>query len=465
MPKPPTISHFDYRTATADQIMTHARWLAGRSLGELNAVLAVPFDLASSHKGTVGHMVESYFGIPQNSRQEADFPAAGIELKILPVRVRSGGNYAAKERTVLSMIDYDSLVDENWPAASVRKKLNHILFVFYRDDAAIPMAQRRFLDVVEWRPTDDLEPTLRHDWETVQSKVRIGKADELSGRDSVLLEAATKGRDSSARVSQPRSDTPAKPRAWSLKAKFGTALLVLHTQAQAGAEIIDLRQRLAPKPGRNILDALLEHLWEHDGMTLGAISQRNGKSIQRGKAGAALFMRQVFGITRTDATFRELLELGVTVRTVRVSPRGNPYESTSFPYFDYFELADETWEDSELKSFLEQVLFIPLVGATKASQRPTLMVGRSFIWRPNDSEWVQIQHEWEMFRDLIRTGQANALPTAERTKIIHVRPHATNSSKKLKAPGGIMAQKSSFWLNREFVERLVRGADPERFDA
>ncbi|MDH4178558.1 MAG: MutH/Sau3AI family endonuclease [Thermoleophilia bacterium] len=62
-------------------------------------------------KSEVGHAVEAFFGIPRNSLPEADFPGAGIELKVVPTR-RTGRGLGIKERTVISMIDYrDGLGD------------------------------------------------------------------------------------------------------------------------------------------------------------------------------------------------------------------------------------------------------------------------------------------------------------------------------------------------------------------
>ena len=72
-------------------------------------------------------------------------------------------------------------------------------------------------------PEGDLAQ-IKADWETVVGKVRAGLAHELSGSDTLYLEACTKSSSSKTRRKQPYSDIEAKPRAWALKASFMTAM-------------------------------------------------------------------------------------------------------------------------------------------------------------------------------------------------------------------------------------------------
>jgi DNA mismatch repair protein MutH len=119
---------FDYRTASVEEILSRARLLDGHLLGDIVGARFTASE-ARRGKGEVGAAIEHHFGIPPNARPEADFPDAGVEPKVVPLR-RSGSVTRVKERTVISMIDYASLVLEDWDSAIVRKKLR-ILFVFF----------------------------------------------------------------------------------------------------------------------------------------------------------------------------------------------------------------------------------------------------------------------------------------------------------------------------------------------
>ena len=59
------------------------------------------------NKGSFGNAVEAYyFMLDLNSKSEADFAEAGLELKTAPLKRNRDGSLSAKERLVLGMIDY-----------------------------------------------------------------------------------------------------------------------------------------------------------------------------------------------------------------------------------------------------------------------------------------------------------------------------------------------------------------------
>jgi len=109
---------FPYQHATEAEILARARTLEGLRLGQLGFEFSALEGAAGRHE--VGHAIESFFDIPRNSRSEADFPGANIELKVVPLCKRSNG-LTTKERTVLSMIDFNRIVLETWDTATVRR--------------------------------------------------------------------------------------------------------------------------------------------------------------------------------------------------------------------------------------------------------------------------------------------------------------------------------------------------------
>ncbi len=65
------------------------------------------------NKGNLGQIVEErFFHYACNSDQRADFYEAGVELKVTPYRINNNGTLSAKERLILTMIDYFKVVDE-----------------------------------------------------------------------------------------------------------------------------------------------------------------------------------------------------------------------------------------------------------------------------------------------------------------------------------------------------------------
>ena len=85
------------------------------------------------YKGGLGNLVEEcHFRYKANSDSHADFPDAGVELKVTPYKKDSKGLYKAKERLILTMIDYINIVKEkSFHESHVWKKCHLMLLVWY----------------------------------------------------------------------------------------------------------------------------------------------------------------------------------------------------------------------------------------------------------------------------------------------------------------------------------------------
>ena len=64
-------------------------------------------------KGGLGELIEErFFHYQTNNDARPDFDKAGVELKVTPYKQNKNGTLVAKERLILTMIDYFSVVDE-----------------------------------------------------------------------------------------------------------------------------------------------------------------------------------------------------------------------------------------------------------------------------------------------------------------------------------------------------------------
>ena len=84
------------------------------------------------NKGSFGSAVETrYLMLDLNSKSEADFEEAGLELKTTPLKRNKDGRLAAKERLVLGMIDYMQVVHEEFETSHLMEKAEDILLISY----------------------------------------------------------------------------------------------------------------------------------------------------------------------------------------------------------------------------------------------------------------------------------------------------------------------------------------------
>ena len=442
---------FDYRHAIEEDIVRFGRALKGTAVGQIaGALLGAP--TPAQGKGEVGLAIERYFGIPQNSRSEADFPGAGVELKIVPM-VRSSGRLVVKERTSLTMINYMNIVNETWETAHVRTKLK-ILFVFVEHLPGRPKKEFPIRQVLLWKPSPRQGALLRTDWERVRDTVEKGLAHELRESEGRIMGPATKAAHSRARRPQPVTtfSSHAKPRAFALKPSFTKAL---YDDSMHRGPIESLIENLSLAEVNRFEHEVFRRFDRYVGLTLGEVGDSLEVPGSTGKGYIGAVLRRAFGAHSPRAKIREFEEMGISVKTTRISPDGMPYEAMSFPAFRYLELIEEIWEESTLLTQLDGLLFVPCLGVTKSTPHADCVIQQPFLWRPQATQFETLRAEWEMFRDAIRAGNADRLPTAASTEMIHVRPHARDSSDTDVAPVVGPVVKKSFWLNRAFVARLV----------
>jgi len=440
---------FDYRTATEAEILAKAQELKGRVLGSLPHA---KFTAASgaAGRGEVGHAVEAYFGITPNPSPLPDFPGAGIELKVVPLR-RTGKGLGVKERTVISLIDYVKLMDQTWETASVRSKLR-ILFVFFEH---IDGADKRTFPIPAvhlWEPDERVEALLRADWNRVFTKVRQGRAHELTESDGSIMGPCTKGVSGASLRTQPFESVPAKPRAWALKPSFTTALFRSIT---AGPPKESLLEPMGLSNAPSFEERLVARFAPYVNRPVGAVGKELGIPPSGSKSYVALVARRLFGAKTLRGRIAEFEEMGITFRITRVDHDLMPYEAMSFPAFRCMELVNETWQDSRLLASVEYMLWLPIRGTRRETPAWECEFMSPVFWRPTTGELELIRREWEIYKLEINRGGVESLPLASETLAIHVRPHARNAADTDEAPFVGPTIKRSFWLNKGLIHRIL----------
>lgn len=178
-------------------------------------------------KGGLGELIEEcHFHYKANSDPTPDFDKAGVELKVTPYKKLKNGQISAKERLVVNMIDYHTVVDETFYNSHFWNKAHLILLIYYLYEKEVKNRLDFKIDFASLftPPEADLD-IIENDFNTIVNKVKDGKAHELSGSDTLYLEAAPKAATSENRRSQPFSDIPAKPRAFAFKNSYMTYIL------------------------------------------------------------------------------------------------------------------------------------------------------------------------------------------------------------------------------------------------
>lgn len=439
-----------YDPASPQSLLEFARGLSGKTLAEAVDMLAVSESI--SNKGDLGNMIEKYYyGYqPDNTTHMPDFPEAGVELKTTGVLRRADGSYKAKERLVLTMINYMNIVDEQWSNSSLMEKCRLMLILFYLYEKSVAVYDRRFVlhPLLFEFPAEDVG-IIKRDWDTIRKKILEGKAHELSEGDTYYLGACRKGpggKDEKLRK-QPFSEVPAKSRAFSLKPSYVNRIIEGHT-SEVGALTITAditiedatKNKFSPYLGKTIeqISSILDY--HKHGV--------NDKGFYRN-----LTMRILGGIKQTVP---ELEKAGVELKTIRVNKDWMPAEAMSFPAFKYMDIIDEDWEESSFFNKIEQKFLFVIF---REDANGELRLENVSYWNMPYSDREEARRVWEDTKRRVSVDASN-LPKSTESRVAHVRPKAKNSLDTIPTPQGTLLIKKCFWLNRSYIGEVIKNSIP-----
>ena len=430
-----------------------------------------------SGKWKYGQLLEEYyFWYKPNSDACADFPEAWVELKSAAVVRRSKKWIRAKERLVLNIIDYISVIDESWENSSFRAKNSLILLVLYLYEKGGISFDSTICMVEMFRFSDyeyDLE-IIKKDWEIIIEKIRKWKAHELSEGDTMYLGACTKWATAEgSHRKQPRSDIKAKQRAFSFKQGYMNSVLEKFswndTRYKQLFGLSKIKEKTFEEGIKDFFTPYLKKTAYQIKLDLGIKSK--AKSRYHLISTAILWVETVDDID-------EFRKAGIKIKTIRLKPNGIPKEDISFPVFKFKEIITQEWENSELYELLEWNKFLFVVyrmnvkkeadfaRMSPEEQDKHLIFDKAILW--NAPGWDienKARKTWENTCGIIKKGVKleekegrtfNNLPSKSETDMIHVRPHGQNKEDTDELPDGRLLTKQCFWFNNDYIGEQIR---------
>lgn len=457
-----SIKQWDYDKSNPGAIEAYAKGLLGKTFQNIidedseNESSDRDFE-DKRNKGNLGQILEErYFHYSCNSDSNPDFDEAGVELKVTPCKENTKGALVAKERLILTMIDYFSVVNETFEKSHLWHKCCKILLIYYLYQKEIPRRLDYKINFVKLftPPEQDLK-IIKHDYDFIVGKIKAGLAHELSEGDTLYLGAATKAATSEDRRPQPFSSELAKPRAFSYKNSYMTYVLNNY--------VIPSKDKAEPIIKDNSVDSFEEYVESKieafAGYSVDDLCRKFDISLEkRPKNLEALLAYRILGIKGNKA--EEFEKANIVVKTIRVGKNNKIKESMSFPTFRFTELVNETWEESTFGTYLEQTRFMFVV--YKFDENDNLVLKGCQFWNiPYHDLQVDVKSVWEKTVSVLKEGlkvtvddrgrRSNNFPNASENRVSHVRPHGQNAADTYPLPGGGEYTKQCFWLNNTYI--------------
>lgn len=408
------------------------------------------------NKGNLGQIIEErFFHYACNNDARPDFHEAGVELKVTPYKVGANGKLSAKERLILTMIDYFSVVNEEFETSHMWNKARLILLIYYLYEKEVPINLDYRIDYAKlFTPPEQDIKIIKHDFEVIVEKIRAGKAHELSEGDTMYLGAATKASTSQDRRMQPFSDEPAKPRAFSFKNSYMT--YVLNTYIVPGKDTYE--PIMQSETTDSFENYVVQRIDKHAGESVSELCNVFEINVEKKpKNLEALLAYRMLGIKGNHA--EEFEKANIVVKAIRIGKNNKIKENMSFPTFKFKELIEEEWEDSTFGNYLRETRFLFVV--YKFDENDVLRLRGCQFWNiPYADLEGDVRTVWERTKAVLQEGlqvtlvngvHRNNFPKATENRVSHVRPHAKNANDTYELPDGRKFPKQCFWLNNTYI--------------
>ncbi len=415
-----------------------------------------------------------YFEKELDNKSEADFSEAWIELKATPIKRIKKWEIRSKERLVLNIINYLDIIEEDWESSSFIKKNELILLIIYlyEEDKVNIDYIIQIVELFSFKDNQEDYNIIKNDWLIIQSKIKDWRAHELSEWDTIYLWACTKW--STAKKSlrdQPNSEIKAKQRAFSFKQWYMNYILKRFEWENPRYEKLFQNTREKWFNFENELNKLFKpYIWK----TAFDIWEELKLEYTGQKSYYSMLSTKIMWITDSNK-IEEFNKANIALKTVRQTPTWNLKEDISFPAFNFKELINEEWIESELYNMLESQKFFFIIfrittktatdfdKLTNEEKNKNLILDKVVLWNTpaNDielkakptwdktiqtlKEWVVITPKWDKL--------FNNLPAWSETNMIHVRPHAVNRDDTDILPDWRELTKQWFWFNKEYIKK------------
>ena len=223
-------------------------------------------------------------------------------------------------------------------------------------------------------------------------------------------------------------------------------------------------ERTATEREMTLLELVQNRFAPYIGLTEQELGERFGyikQGQRKPKNLCALVTRRILGVS-DDAKIEEFEKAGIKPKTMRIKRNGTPKESVSFPYFDYFELVETPFEDSDFAGYLDQK-YLFVIYREDDVERNVYRLADVAFWQMPDDDLEEAERCYEEMRHRIAIGRAQDSVKSSESRCCHVRPHGRDSSDTLPTPQGDYVVKKCFWLNAQYLKgEIVRIGNIQR---
>ena len=169
-----------------------------------------------------------------------------------------------------------------------------------------------------------------------------------------------------------------------------------------------------------------------------------------------LCLEHALGASAGNQSAPDFVNLGIELKTIPISPRGIPLESTYICHAP-IPFREMVWEQSHVYQKIRHVLWLPIIVLPnlKFTER---RIGQAHLWQPSVKQESILKQDWNELSDYLRIGNIDALHGRLGTAL-HIRPKAPDSQPTvslLNAEGSYeKTVAKGFYLRTSFTQAIL----------
>ena len=449
-------------------------------------------------KGLPGKIIEaSYFGYELNSKPDADFEMAGVELKSTPAD-KSKDKYVAGETLSITQINLTSEITETFETSHLLRKLQILLLIFYyRNKVLKSKLDYTVFFASLFMPSEKDLIIIKKDYEDAVAKIKAGQAYLLSRRDGTYLGNAPKDSKNAVPFQPFYGGEKMLRRAFTLRKPYVQIILDGYNYHKDSDVLVKNIEELKHNTVEEIIRNRLARFID---LSIDEICNQLKYEKSKAKSDLALLTAHMLGLKQLRN--EEFLKAGIIIKTIQFNENGINDEKFRLGDVDFLEIdrtpdiytgyeTDENgneievqysgWEDSELFKQLDNLRYLFVIFQQKNDK---IYFNGSKLWSMSDEDIELAHQDWLDIKKIIKEGVVfnvvnygsgtrteNNFPGVADARRIHLRPHGNKSfyvdkdghswgngklSDTEELPDGRRMVRQSYWLSSKFVRNIVK---------
>ena len=181
------------------------------------------------------------------------------------------------------------------------------------------------------------------------------------------------------------------------------------------------------------------------------------KDLRRNKGWVGQLIEWHLGATAGSKPEQDFKDLGIELKTIPIDQYGKVLETTFVCSAPILNTHSMTWENSNVRNKISQVLWVPVQGERSVNLGERI-VGSGFLWSADPKQASLLKADWNEIMEKVALGQIESI-TARDGQVIQLRPKAANGRCLTDAFGEdgsiIKVRPRGFYLKKPFTQSII----------